>query len=66
MATLTRIRAGLGLGVVLELTASFNRPKDVGNPLFHPNLEKSFASPSEALAFLAAVMSGRSFDRSHL
>jgi hypothetical protein len=38
-----------------ELTASFNRPKDVAKPLLHPSLVTAFSRPSQALAFLSRV-----------
>ncbi len=38
-----------------ELTASFNRPKDLNKPLLHSSLVTAFSSPREVLAFLANV-----------
>jgi len=38
-----------------ELTASFNRPRDVSEPLLHPSLVTEFSSPAQGLTFLARV-----------
>lgn len=38
-----------------ELTASFNRPKDVSAALYNPSLVASFSTPEQALQFLASV-----------
>lgn len=38
-----------------ELTASFNRPSDVSEKLYHTNLVASYSTVSQALQFLASV-----------